>query len=58
MMWNKVFVIVSALATVAFAGALAVGLAAAPRPEAAALGIAIEGMAWETFALDCDINYP
>jgi hypothetical protein len=58
MMRNRTFIVVSALATVAFVGVLAVGLATAPRPEAAALGRVIEGMARETFALDCDISNP
>jgi len=58
MMQNRIFIVVSALATIAFLAVLACGLATAPRPEAAALGSAIEGMARETFALDCDISDP
>jgi hypothetical protein len=58
MMRSKAFTIVSAVATAAFAVVLAWGLSTAPRPEAAALGSAIEGMAKETFALDCDITDP
>ena len=58
MIRSRVFVLVSALATAAFLVMLAHGLATEPRPEAAALGSAIEGMARETFALDCDISSP
>ena len=58
MIRSRVFVLVSALITAAFLVVLARGLATDPRPEAAALGSAIEGMARETFALYCDINDP
>jgi hypothetical protein len=58
MMASRVFFVVSALATIAFLAVLAFGISTAPRPEAAALGSAIEGMAKETFTLDCDISNP
>jgi len=58
MMRDRLIIIVSALATAAFVGVLAFGLATADPGKAAPLGSVVEAMARETFALDCDISNP
>jgi len=56
MIWNRAFIVVSALATAAFVGILAVGVATEEPGKVAPFMRAVEGMAHETFALDCDIS--